>query len=90
MPNHWHLCGAHAGQADTLAHDAGHTARPGALNGVAPAVRPLAVEDQVHRGCSSQERLDTQEPLCRVSRGKIGEADTGKRDYRHRARTGYV
>jgi hypothetical protein len=24
------------------------------------------------------------EPLCHVSRGKTGEADTGKRDYRHR------
>jgi hypothetical protein len=24
------------------------------------------------------------ESLCRVSRGKTGEADTGKRDYRHR------
>jgi hypothetical protein len=24
------------------------------------------------------------EPLCRVSRGTTGEADTGKRDYRHR------
>ena len=24
------------------------------------------------------------EPLCCVSRGKSGEADTGKRDYRHR------
>jgi hypothetical protein len=28
------------------------------------------------------------EPLCRVSRGKIGGTDTGKRDYRYRARTG--
>jgi hypothetical protein len=27
-------------------------------------------------------------PLCRVSRGKIGETDTGKRDYRHRPRIG--
>jgi hypothetical protein len=25
------------------------------------------------------------EPLCRVSRGKTGEADTGKRDYRNPA-----
>jgi len=30
------------------------------------------------------------ELLCRVSRGKIGETDTGKRDYRHHARKGYV
>src|SRR5207249_9319073 len=29
-------------------------------------------------------------PLCRASRGKTGEADTGKRDYRHHARTGCV
>src|SRR5206468_3296321 len=26
------------------------------------------------------------EPVCYVSRGKSGEADTGKRDYRHRLR----
>jgi hypothetical protein len=25
------------------------------------------------------------EPLCYVSRGKTGEGDTGKRDYRHRS-----
>src|SRR5215217_6392386 len=30
------------------------------------------------------------ELLCRVSRGKTGEGDTGKRDYRHRARIGCV
>ena len=28
------------------------------------------------------------EPRCYVSRGKTGEDETGKRDYRHRARTG--
>jgi len=30
------------------------------------------------------------EPLSRVSRGKSRETDTGKTDYRHRARTGCV
>jgi hypothetical protein len=30
------------------------------------------------------------EPLFYVSRCKIGEGDTGKRDYRHRVRTGWV
>jgi hypothetical protein len=30
------------------------------------------------------------EPLCRVSRGKIEGTDTGKRDYRHRLRTGCI
>ena len=58
MPNHWHLCGAHSCQADSLAHDAGNTARTGALDCVALAVSPLAAEDQVHRGCSSHERVD--------------------------------
>ncbi len=34
---------------------------------------------------STTELFSTyMEPLYRVSRGKIGEADTGKRDYRHR------
>jgi hypothetical protein len=28
------------------------------------------------------------EPLWHVSRGKTGEADTGKRDYRHHSKTG--
>jgi hypothetical protein len=30
------------------------------------------------------------EPVLSVSRGKTGEGETGKRDYRHRARTGCV
>jgi hypothetical protein len=30
------------------------------------------------------------EPLFYVSRGKIGEVDIGKRDYRYHSRTGYV
>ena len=30
------------------------------------------------------------EPRCRVSRGKTGEGETGKRDYRHRSQTGCV
>lgn len=30
------------------------------------------------------------EPLSRVSRGKTGEGETGKRDYRHRSQTGRV
>jgi hypothetical protein len=34
--------------------------------------------------------LSNIESVCYVSRGKIGEGDTGKRDYRHRARTGCV
>ena len=38
MPNHWHLWGAHSCQADSLAHDAGNTARTGALDCVALAV----------------------------------------------------
>jgi len=31
--------------------------------------------------------LSYMEPPFYVSRGRIGEADSGKRDYRHRART---
>jgi hypothetical protein len=27
--------------------------------------------------------IDYIEPICRVSSGKIGVVDTGKRDYRH-------
>ena len=34
--------------------------------------------------------LSSLDPLCHVSRGKTGEADTGKRDYRHRSRIGCV
>ena len=32
----------------------------------------------------------TVESIVDSLRGKIGEADTGKRDYRHRSRTGCV
>ena len=34
--------------------------------------------------------LSYMDSLCHVSRGKTGEGETGKRDYRHRARTGCV
>ena len=34
--------------------------------------------------------LSYMEPLCHVSRGKIGEADPGKRDYRHLRRVGWI
>jgi len=34
--------------------------------------------------------LSYMDPLCHVSRGKTGEGETGKRDYRHRARTSGV
>jgi hypothetical protein len=34
--------------------------------------------------------LSYMEPVLYVSRGKSGETDTEKRDYRHRSRTGCI